>query len=62
VGLDELDHHTFDVSNNQVCAGWRRAWPLKRRCAGRAQMRGVLGKRVDDERCADVAERAELLF
>src|ERR1700732_2962976 len=62
MGFDELEHHTLDVSNDQVCAGWRRAWTLKRRCARRAQMRVVLGKRVDDERRANVSERAEFLF
>src|ERR1700704_1318520 len=62
MGLDELEHHVLDVSNDQVCAGWRRAWTLKHRCARRAQMRVVLGKRVDDERRAEVSERADLLF
>src|SRR5712675_2998068 len=62
VGLDEFKHHTLDVSNNQVCAGWRRTWPLKRRCARRAQMCGVLGKRIDDERRAEVSERANIVF
>src|ERR1700730_7501931 len=62
MGLDELKHHALDVSNNQVRAGWRRAGLLNRRCARRAQMRVVLGKRVDDERRAEVSERADLLF
>src|ERR1700674_2391131 len=62
MGLDELEHHALDVSNDQVCAGWRRAGTLKRRCARRAQMRVVLGQRVDDERRADASERADLLF
>ena len=62
MGLDELEHHALDVSNDQVCAGWRRVWTLKGRCARRAQMRVVLGKRVDDERRAEVSERADLLF
>src|SRR6266566_6494273 len=62
MGLDELEHHVLDVSNDQVCAGWCRAWTLKRRCASRAQMRVVLGKRVDDERRAEVSECADLLF
>jgi hypothetical protein len=30
MGLDELEHHALDVSNNQVCPGWRGAWTLKR--------------------------------
>src|ERR1700681_4282083 len=62
MGLDELKHHALDVSNNQVRAGWRGAGFLNRRCARRAQMRGVLGKRVDDERRAEVSERADILF